>query len=279
MWQLTSGIYYETPNGTVLKELRSIATPLLNGPKINGNDGKTTTDSNGQAKPSKMVEEFKKQFEEKLTSFIDKLKQHLDLSLNQAWELFCCYLLTEYHGSTQALLSYLASETNTTNLLNSIWSYYALERMTQLKILKNVLEYCVSDSHPYADEYQTVLAEIGLDKLRKSYIDQLAQLVAVRQVPVTISDYANSHARLVSWTEQKLRETCEVLQILLLIIDRSGIRPAEFKTLLGLFKSHSFGRQQQYLDVAANSLHSDLVTKITYNEIVIVIRCINNNCL
>lgn len=227
-----------------------------------------------------MVEQFKKQFEDKLNSFIDKLKQHLDLTQTEAWELFCCYLLTEYHSSTQALLSHLASETNTANLLKDLWNYYSLERMTQLKVLKNMLEFGVpSSQHPYAEEYRTVLNEIGLDKLRTSYIDQLARLVAVRETPPTISDFTHSYVRLVAWTERKLRETCEVLQILLLIIDRDHVKAHEFKTLLNLFKSHSFGRQQQYLDTQANSLHLDLVQKVTYSEVAIFIKCINVNCL
>lgn len=277
LWQLTSGIYFETPNETVLAELRSVAADLCQGIEING-DGKPTSTA---SKPSKMVEEFKKQFEDKLNSFIDKLKQHLDLTQTETWEIFCCYLLTEHHSSTQALLSHLASETNTVSLLNDIWNYYSLERMAQLKVLKNMLEFGVTSSHhPYAEEYRTVLNEIGFDRLRKSYIDQLGKLIAVRETPpTTISDFAHSHGRLVAWTERKLRETCEVLQIILLIVDRDHVKAPEFKALLNLFKSHSFGRQQQYLDTQANSTHSDLVQKITYNEVAIFIKCIDVNCL
>lgn len=226
-----------------------------------------------------MVEQLKQKFESKLTPFIDKLKQYLDINQSQAWELFCIYLLKEYPGSTQSLLNYLATETNTASLLNNIWDYVSLERMTQLKVVKNILEYCSSDGHPYADEYRTILTEIDLGKMRKSYIDQLTQLIAAKESPPATGDFAHSHARLVSWAERKLHETNEVLQILLLIIELDNIEPNQFKTLLNLFKSHSFGRQQQYLDVATNSMHHDLVTKITYNEVAIFIKSIDFNCV
>lgn len=275
LWQLTSGIYYETPQDTVVKELRAVSTELLNGPKSNGTKQKSIANNN---KPSKLVENLKKQFEDKLTPFIEKLKQHLDLQQNEAWEVFCSYLLKEYHGSTQALLSYLASETNTASLLDTIWHYYALERMTQLKVLKNVLEHCESDAHPYCNEYKTILNEIGYDKLRKSYVSQLTQLVSVPESPQNLVDYANSHARLVLWSERKIRETNEVLQILLLIIERNNVRPEELKILLNLFKSHSFGRQQQYLDLANNKHHADMVNKVIHNEIAIFLKCIDANC-
>lgn len=278
LWQLTSGIYFEAPSQRVLKELRGVSKELSQGLKIN-NDGPSTASS---VQPSKMVEELKKRFEDKLNSFIDKLKQHLDLGHGEAWELFCTFLLTtDYHRSTQSLISHLANETNTANLLNDIWNYYSLERMTQLKLLKNMLEFGrTSSHHPYAEEYLTVLNEIGFDKLRKSYIEQLAKLIAMRETPpTTIVDLVHSTERLVTWTERKLRETFEVLQILLLIIDRDNIKAAELKQLLNLFKSHSFGRQQMHLDTQTNSMHLDLVQKITYSEVAIFIKCINLNCL
>lgn len=272
MWQLTSGIYYEPPKETVLKELRAVSKELLNGIKISKDDEKAGS------KPSKIVEALKNKFGDKLAPFVEKLKHHLDLSQHQAWELFCAYLIKEYHGSTQALLSYLASETNTTSLLESIWNYNAIERMTQLKVLKNMLEYYQSDDNSYVEEYETVLFEIGFDKLRKSYVDQLVQLISVRESPKNIVDYASSHARLVLWSERTLRETNEVLQILLLIVERNNIKPEELKTLVSLFKAHSFGRQQQYLDLVGNVQHIDLVNKVTNNEIALFIKCIDINC-
>lgn len=273
LWQLTSGIYYEPPKETVLKELRVVSKELLNGIKISEDNSKTDT-----SKPSKIVEALKSKFGDKLTPFVEKLKHHLELSQRQAWEIFCAYLIKEYHGSTQALLSYLASETNTTNLLESIWNYNAIERMTQLKVLKNMLEYYQCEESSYMEEYDKVLSEIGFDKLRKSYVDQLVQLISVRESPKTIFDYANSHAKLVLWAERTLQETNEVLQILLLIVERNNIKPDEFKTIINLFKAHSFGRQQQYLDLVGNAQHIDLVNKITNNEIALFIKCIDVNC-
>lgn len=75
--------------------------------------------------------------------------------------------------------------------------------------------------------------------------------------------------------ERKLRETTEILQILLLIVHRGNILGHEFRELVELFKSRSFGRQQPYLDLTNNQLHKDLLTKVTYGEVALFIKCID----
>lgn len=150
--------------------------------------------------------------------------------------------------------------------------------MTLLKIVKNLLEFHKSPGHPFADEYAQILSEIGLPTLRKSYIDQLTRLIkADPPFKYSHGELFNVHNKLVAWTERKLRETTEILQILLLIVDRDNILTSEFRTLVELFKSHSFGRQQQYLDLKNNKLHNDLVTKIAYGEVALFMKCIDAN--
>lgn len=210
-----------------------------------------------------------------LMPLIDKLKQYLDVSTERAWNILQCYLNNEYSDSVENLQNFLKTETNTEKLLDRIWDYHALERMTLLKIVKNLLEQCQSLKHPYADEYKQILHEIGLPKLRQSYIEQLKELIR-EPVPFKSGhqELFNVRNKLVTWTERKLRETNEILQIILLIVNRDHILVDELKTLVELFKQHAFGKQQPYLDLIGNNLHKDLVVKITYSEVVLFMSCI-----
>lgn len=262
LWQIVSGIHYSTPTTTVLQELSGIKSELLNGLK---------GEQNTVIKSPKI--------DATLMPLIDKLKQYLDVTQDKAWNILQCYLNNEYSDSIENLQNFLKTETNTEKLLDRIWDYYALERMTLLKIVKNLLERSQSTAHPYADEYEQILQEIGLAELRKSYIEQLKELIVPELAPFKSShtELFNVRKKLVTWTERKLRETNEILQIILLIVNRDHILVDEFKTLVDLFKRHAFGRQQPYLDLTANSLHKDLVVKITYSEVILFMSCIEEN--
>lgn len=260
LWQIVSGIHYSTPTTTVLEELNGIKDELLNGIKR----------ENATKSPK---------IDATLIPLIDKLKQYLDVTQDKAWNILQCYLNNEYSDSIENLKNFLKTETNTEKLLDKIWDYYALERMTLLKIVKNLLEQSQSTKHPYADEYEQILQSIGLAKLRKSYIEQLKELIQeLAPFKSSHTELFNVRNKLVSWTERKLRETNEILQIILLIVHRDYILVDEFKTLVELFKQNVFGKQQQpYLDLSGNSLHKDLVIKITYSEVVLFMSCIEEN--
>lgn len=160
LWQIVSGIHYITPEAMVLQELNAIKTELLNGVKREKNDSIKSVKIDATLMP-----------------LIDKLKQYLDVTSEKAWHILQCYLINEYSDSVENLKNFLKTETNIEKLLDGIWDYYALERMTLLKIVKNLLEQSQSLKHPYADEYEQILRGIGLAKLRQSYIDQLKELI------------------------------------------------------------------------------------------------------
>lgn len=255
-----SGSCHLTSREIVLKDLTEIKTELLNGIKRSADT----------ASSDKLAD-----CPEKLQPFIEKLKQYLDLDQQKTWETFSCYLKNEYNDSIDLLMNFLKTETNTEKLLDHIWHFYSLERMTLLKIVKNLLESCDADTNSYRREYQQVLNEIGLANLRKSYIEQLTQLIREPvQTKFSHTELFNVHGKLVSCAERRLREINEILQILLLIVNRDYILVPEFKTLVDLFKQHSFGRQQPHLDLNGNILHKDLVVKITYSEVVLFMACI-----
>lgn len=265
IWQIVSGIHYAAPTSSVYEQLDAITNDLLYGiRKRETGDNIEISDIGPQLMP-----------------FIDKLKQCLDVDQRTAWGIFCGYIENEYSDSLEKIEkqqdNFLKTDANADQLLESIWQYDSIERMAKLKIIRNLLELDRNTKNPYSNEYGQILAQIGMKKLRQSYIEQLKQLVQ-ETMPTRTShtDLSIVRNKFVIWTERKLRETIETLQILLLIIDRDHILVDEFKTLVELFKFHSFGRQQPYLDMNGNNIHKDLVMEITYAEIMVFMLCIDN---
>ncbi|XP_053672999.1 nucleoporin Nup188 [Anopheles nili] len=267
LWQFVSGIHYGTPNADVKEKLFQVSKELVDG-------------IFHYKKPTKAAEEklqklIKDRNQLKLQPFANKLHQYLDIDAIQSWQILCFYLVNEYRGAATALAEYISTETSMVKLLHDIWTYHTMERMVQLKVMKNLLEYFHSGSHPYTKEYREVVEAIGLPALRKSYLAQLTHLIegplcSQKTLP---NDILHGQTKL-ACSERRLRETNEILQILLLIVHYSGISPEELEQLFNLFREHSFGKQQHHLD-AASEAHCELVKRITFNELALVFRTLD----
>ncbi|XP_038118197.1 nucleoporin Nup188 [Culex quinquefasciatus] len=269
LWQLISGIHYETPSAVVRDKLLDVSKELTDGLV---QFRKAGSDKSSAERLQKMMKERK---QEKLLGFATKLYQFLDIDAVQSWNILCFYLVNEYRGPANALADYISTESSMLSLLNEIWAYYSLERMVMLKIVKNLLEFYNSGSHPYSREYKTVVDKIGFANLRKSYIGQLESLVNETMPGKLIpGDMFNNQAKMVAWSERKMREVNETLHIILLIVHYDGIGVEEFARLFKLFKGHSFGRVHQYLN-NGNEAHSDMVKRITFSELAIVYRALD----
>lgn len=211
-----------------------------------------------------------------LLNFCETLQQYLGISAVQSSNLICSFLIYEYKGSAASLINCLSADQQKHKLLVDITKYYSLERIIVLKVIRNILELFKSKTHPYSQEYHQILTELKISSVRKSYIDQFEYLVkeeSPSNQPV-IGDLLSSNTRLIFWSERKIREQIAVLQIILLTVEHDGITPEEFNRLVDLFRLHSFGRQQQYLDLK-NSSHIELVTKLTYSEVVLFLKCLD----
>lgn len=262
LWQLVSGIHYETPCEIVAEKLADVANELRDGllskPAADSTIAKVIT--------TKAT----------LLAFSTSLEHYLGLSAVQASNLICSYLVNEYKGSATSLLNLLATDQQKQKLLVDIAKYCALERIVLLKIVRNLLELHTSKNHPYSGEYAAVLQLLQLPVLLRSYIAQLAHLIRdppPSQQPHTVSDFSGyGAAKLVAWSERRTHETVEVLQILLLLVEHGGITADQLVELFSLFRLHSFGRQQQHLD-ANNAHHVDLVNKVIYAEVALFMRC------
>lgn len=259
LWQLISGIHYETPRQVVAAKLEEVLPQLLAG--LGSKPSETDVAREIKDKPT-------------LFAFSRQLATYLSLTPVESSNLMCSYLLFEYKGSATSLINCLSTDHQKHKLLVDIAKYHALERFVLLKIVRNLLEQSTAKNHPYHEEYAAVTSALKVSALRKSYIDQLDTLV--RQQPNILTphnDFLGSSAvarESLAWSERLLHETVEILQIILLTVEHDGILVGELGRLVELFRSHSFGRQQVGLD----GNHADLLNKVAYSEVALFLKCL-----
>ncbi|KAM8711470.1 hypothetical protein ACLKA7_000590 [Drosophila subpalustris] len=266
LWQMVSGIHYETPQDTVREELLNVCSELQAGvlqfkPK--------------SASDIQLAVLLKEKKQEKLLPFTERLQELLNLESAQCWEILCYYLTKEYRGSASLLTQLISTETNMSKLLEDIRHYYSLERMIVLKIVKNVLVFYNVPNHPYHHEYQAVVEKLTLPRLLDSYLDQLDSLI--NELPprkLLAGECYHCPDRLTSWSERNARETNEVLHILMLIVEHLPMDQVHIKRLFATIKQHSFGRIQNYLD-ESNIYHQELIKNLTYSELVLLLKCLD----
>ncbi|KAH8401738.1 hypothetical protein KR009_007585, partial [Drosophila setifemur] len=266
LWQMVSGIHYETPKETVLAELMNVTTELQAGVL--------------QFKPKRASDVqlnmlLKEKKQEKLLPFTERLQELLDLESVQCWEILCYYLTQEYRGSASLLTQLISTETNMAKLHEDIRHYYSLERMIVLKIVKNLLVFHRVPNQPYHQEYRLVVEKLTLTCLRDSYLEQLETLIS--ELPprkLMVGESFHSTDRLIAWSERNARETNEVLHILLLLAEHLPMGLDQIKRIFAACKQHSLGRMQKYLD-DSQPYHLELIRSLTYSELVLIIKCLD----
>ncbi|XP_017054002.1 nucleoporin Nup188 [Drosophila ficusphila] len=266
LWQMVSGIHYETPQETVREELLNVATELQAGvlqfrPKSASNVQVGTL--------------LKEKKQEKLLPFTERLQDLLDLESAQCWEILCYYLTQEYRGSASLLTQLISTETNMAKLHEDIRHYYSLERMIVLKIVKNLIVFHRVPNHPYHQEYRAVVDKITLPRLRDSYLEQLESLI--NELPpskLMAGECFHSTERLIAWSERNAREINEVLHILLLLTEHLPMGLEHIKRIFAACKQHSFGKMQNYLD-DKQAYHQELIRCLTYSELVLILKCLD----
>lgn len=266
LWQMVSGIHYETPRDNVREQLLNVCSELQAGvlqfkPKSASNIELATL--------------LKEKKQEKLLPFTERLQELLNLESAQCWEILCYYLTKEYRGSASLLTQLISTETNMTKLLEDIRHYYSLERMIVLKIVKNVLVFYNVPNHPYHNEYREVVEKLTLPRLLESYLNQLDSLI--NELPprkLLAGECFNSTDRLINWSERNARETNEVLHIILILSEHQSLGLDKIKRIFSIIKQHSFGRIQNYLD-ESNVYHQELIKNLTYSELMLLVKCLD----
>lgn len=271
LWQLVSGIHYETPEETVSSSLTEVSEKLCEGIL----QWKTPVNSSSQADLEKLL---KDKHQEKLIPFTKKLQELLNLETAQCWEILCFYLTNEYRGSASSLASFVASESNTIKLLDDIWGFYSLERMVVLKIVKNLLHFYEVEDHPFHEQFVEIVDKITLKKLMQSYIKQLKHLLEDKppsSLKASGSDFQSQQGKLIAWSERNAREINEVLQILLLLVSFIGVDTCQMVELFNNMKTHNFARSQLYMNESGSWVHKQLIRNMCYSEIALFLKCLD----
>lgn len=209
-----------------------------------------------------------------LLAFSNHLASYLSLTPVESSNLICSYLMYEYKGSATSLINCLATDHQKHKLLVDISKYHSLERFVLLKIVRNLLEQGSAKNHPYHEEYSAIVTKLTVPAIRKSYIGQLDGLVRNSyKTPSQHNDFLglSGPKDSTTWSERRMHETVEVLQIILLTVEQDGIVVEELGLLVELFRVHSFGRLQSGLDGS----HMDLINKIAYSEVALLLKCLD----
>lgn len=185
----------------------------------------------------------------------------------QIWEIIKHYLSDISCGtSANALKNVAFVDTRPTVLLPNIWNFYHAERLFVLKLLQYIIQYKDDTNHKYNEHFKKVINDIGLDNLKTSLLSQFEKILSVTPPSRKIQSDFSSETIRQEWSESNLREQLAILQIVLLIASENAFTENEFNKLFGLFRKHSFGKNQGYNDLLEER-HRELCLRVMYMEV------------
>lgn len=200
-----------------------------------------------------------------------------DVDCFQIWEIVKHYLSDISCGtSANALRNVAFVDTRPTVLLPNIWNFYHSERLFILKLLQYIIQFKDDLNHKYNELFKKVINDIGMDTLEKSLLNQFQKLLSVAPPPRKIQCDFSSETMRQEWAESNLREQLAILQILLLIANENAFSENEFNKLFGLFRKHSFGKNQGYNDLLEER-HREHCLRIMYMEVCLFMVILNDS--
>lgn len=107
---------------------------------------------------------------------------------------------------------------------------------------------------------------MGIDNVKRNLIAQFEKSVTAAPPSRKILNDFSCETIRQEWAESNLREQLAILQILLHIANVEEITAGEFKQLFGLFRKHSFGKNQGYNDLLEER-HREPCLRIMYMEV------------
>lgn len=158
-----------------------------------------------------------------------------DLQAQSCWSILCNYLLYEFHGRLSHIKYLTMYEPFATKLVDSIWHFYASERMFVLKTLRYILENY--NDVEYADIFAKYMKRVTWPFLWGSVIGQMETLVA--EINVNTSDNTIDRA---IWIERNYQEQLEVALIAIAGIGFSNFKVDDFMPLFRVYMKNDFGR-------------------------------------
>ncbi|UYV68454.1 NUP188 [Cordylochernes scorpioides] len=206
--------------------------------------------------------------------FIKKLSVFLNVEENQAFGLFCSFLLHEYKGTRSQIKELLCNERNIQLMINKIWNFYCKERIYLLICLKHILSHWKDSNHPYQKLYEKFITthDKPEDKILNNVVTQLEGLISGPLVDKARNGQYLTESLLQDWSEFRLKEQSELLQILLLYYRVKEPSGAMVIQLLSLFQRNAFGQRQPFrVNPHLHKQHLDLVGHL---EVLVFLECL-----
>ncbi|XP_068626633.1 nucleoporin Nup188 [Battus philenor] len=205
----------------------------------------------------------------KLLSVVQTLQNYMDINCFEIWEIIKHYLCDISYGTpANALKNVAFVDTRSTFLSPKVWQFYYAERLFLLKLLQYIVQYRLDKTHKYNQQFTKIINDIGMENLKSSLIKQFEKLLSEAPPSKKIQIEFGSDIIRQEWAESNLREQLAILQILLLIGNEEVFSVEQFTNMLKLFRKHSFGKNQSYLELLEER-HRDACLRITYLEVCI----------
>ena len=210
--------------------------------------------------------------------FIEKLSQLLNVNISSACQLFLSYLLHEFKGTPKNVKNLFNNENSIQGLLHALWDHYYSERLFSLFCARQILSsWQKSSKHPYHQLYYNFLAKVNADNaVINQIIAQLTDSLTAEAPNRHVNGHYLSDNLTYKWIESNIRETYQLLQILLLYFKNLEPTMDIILQLLNLFQENGFGTRfsfKQNPSLLTGSIGSCLKL-IGFLESLVIIECL-----
>lgn len=204
--------------------------------------------------------------------FLLKLSKFMDLDEIQTHTVFGTYLICEFQGTDEALKNALMNERQSREMMLQIWNWYLNERLHLLLCLKKIVTYWNDEQHYNHQLFKYFFKDTGNGPvLICNIIKQLELVTEAPQPTIENEGPLMKESQVKKWAVSNLKEQCELLQLLLLILRDIDCPIPEFIKLTKLFKKWGFGKKPaniHFLDSSSNVL----LNTISYCQVIILIQ-------
>lgn len=181
-----------------------------------------------------------KEVPESWKGFVSKVSTTLGLEELAAWQLICSYLSTEFRGTQQSLKDLINDDQKRKPLILDVWQFYRAERLYLLQIIKQI----ISLNHDTQSNPQLAKAMKTLDSgsgLHKSLSDQLSAVTKEKAPDTEALGPSLGNTCRSAWIHFNLRETSELLQILLISLHVRGFQFSHIVDITQILFQFGFG--------------------------------------
>jgi len=247
IWTLVSGSVLQT-NPTVLESELSACDLLLS---------RGLLFYKNNTKQSAEALEKNKNVPDSWKGLVGSVGKTLGLDEGQSWDLICSYLASEFRGTQESLKDLIQDEQKRKPLILDIWQFYRAERLYLLQIIKQILTLNQSskDAHnqsgdvtnKVSNDFAPILSKVlktldsGQGGLRACLTDQLTAVTKEKEPETEALGPSLGATCRNAWIHFNLRETSELLQILLISLYVNGFVYKDVETVTEIFFEFGFG--------------------------------------